>query len=474
MNIRHECPMPELSFSVAAPLHLHKENGCKLIADRWSLAGVWLAPDDDDLSGDIYLSVPFQGVDVSFPVVLKATDVPGHYTFHKLTIRQRETLGAFYKGVLSGQMVSTNDIITSLDTPVDLVPMGETEQEETAGQAKAKPRLLRALWNVAFYLAGAAFLVLFLGAQIWQRLSHVQLDHARFVAPIAEYKAPEAGYLTRINVAVGDQVKPGDILARIEDPDRESDVEDVRAEVLLAERRLRIERNRVAEHRLQRKAQHAALLAWFQTLWIPWRINDRHVLVYPDQIETARLALYNFERQRDPNAMGSFDMLDMLEETVTERDLDLRRWKRELRHRKAAADELVVRAKFEGTVFGVYALKGSYIARDDLVVEIEDNTPRMAVGWIDDSMATTVHIGMTADISYVFRGQTKHNQGQVIDIQAGTDIAQPDKFGMVITIQADGAGLKKTRKWFRRNAPARIRLKRGLFASWFERDNGRS
>lgn len=125
-------------------------------------------------------------------------------------------------------------------------------------------------------------------------------------------------------------------------------------------------------------------------------------------------------------------------------------------------------------MFGVYALKGSYIARDDLVVEIEDNTPRMAVGWIDDSMATTVHIGMTADISYVFRGQTKHNQGQVIDIQAGTDIAQPDKFGMVITIQADGAGLKKTRKWFRRNAPARIRLKRGLFASWFERDNGRS
>lgn len=204
MNIRHECPMPELSFSVAAPLHLHKENGCKLIADRWSLAGVWLAPDDDDLSGDIYLSVPFQGVDVSFPVVLKATDVSGHYTFHKLTVRQRETLGAFYKGVLSGQMVSTNDIITSLDTPVDLVPMDETEQEETAGQAKAKPRLLRALWNVAFYLAGAAFLVLFLGGQIWQRLSHVQLDHARFVAPITEYKAPEAGYLTRINVAVGD------------------------------------------------------------------------------------------------------------------------------------------------------------------------------------------------------------------------------------------------------------------------------
>jgi multidrug resistance efflux pump len=302
----------------------------------------------------------------------------------------------------------------------------------------------------------------------------VQLDHARFVAPITEYAAPESGYVTRINVAIGDQVKPGDILARIEDPDRESDVEDVRAEVLLAERRLRTAQNRLAQHITQRTSQRVALLARFQTLWTPWKINDPHALAYPEQIETARRALYDFDRHRDINALTYFDMLSALEESASERDLDLRRWKRELRHRKAAADELVVRAKYDGTVFGIYALKGSYVARNDLVIEIEDNTPRVAVGWVDDSMATTVHIGMAADVSYVFRGQSKRILGQVTDIQAGSDIAQPDKFGMVITIKADEAGIKKTRKWFRRNAPARIRLKRRLFTSWFGGDDERA
>jgi multidrug resistance efflux pump len=192
---------------------------------------------------------------------------------------------------------------------------------------------------------------------------------------------------------------------------------------------------------------------------------------YPIVIEIARLALYRFERARGLNALAHFDMLTTLNEVVGERDLDMRRWKRELRHRKAAADELVVRAKYAGTVYEVHILEGSYVTRDDLVVEIEDNTPRVAVGWVDDSMATTVHIGMKAEVAYVFRGQSKRIIGEVTDIQAGTDIAQPDKFGMVITIKADDAGIKKTRKSFRHNAPTRIRLKRALFAKWFGGDD---
>ncbi len=471
MNIHHKCPMPDMSFSVTAPLELHKANGCKVISNRWSMAGIWLDPDQGDMSGDVHLSVPFQGVDVSFPIHLKSTDTPRHYAFHDLTVRQRETLSAFYKGVMSGQMVTTGDMITSLDTPVDLVPMSETEAEETAGRAKAKPRLLRIIWNAVFYMAAAAFLVLFLGGQIWQRLSHIQLDHARFVAPITEYAAPEAGYVSKIDVASGDKVAPGDILARIEDPDRESDVEDVRAEVLLAERRLKTAQDRLDQHILLRSAQRALLEARFKVLWTPWHANDPHMVTYPVAIETARAALYEFDRHRDINALTYFDMLRSFQEALGERSLDLRRWKRELRHRKAAADELVVRAKNHGTVFGVYALKGTHVGRNDLVVDVEDNTPRVAVGWLDDSMATAVHIGMTADISYVFRGQSKSIQGQITDIQAGTDITQPDKFGMVVTIKADNAGIQKTRKWFRRNAPARIRLNRALFSSWFGGNN---
>lgn len=50
-------------------------------------------------------------------------------------------------------MVSAGEMITSLDTPVDLVPMSETNAEEAAGCAATKPRLLHIIWSMALYTA---------------------------------------------------------------------------------------------------------------------------------------------------------------------------------------------------------------------------------------------------------------------------------------------------------------------------------
>lgn len=467
MNIRHECPMSDLSFSVTAPLCLHKANGCKVTARRWSLAGIWLEVNAPDMAGETVLSVPFQGVDVSFPVSLMATDTPGHYQFAELTVRQRETLSTFHKGVLSGQMVSAGEMITSLDTPVDLVPMSETETEEAAGRVAAKPRLLRIIWNMALHTVIAALLMAFLGSHIWQRLSRIDLEHARFAAPITEYVAPDAGYVTRLNVRVGDDVAAGDILARIEDPDRESDVEDVRAEVLLAERRLKAAEDRLVRHRGLRQPRRAALWAAFTRVWEPWRRHDPRAASYPPEIEAAWRELYAFDRGRDTAAGGYFDVQATLTADVEERQLDLRRWKRELRHRKAATDKLLIRARTAGTVYAVHSEKDGYVGRNTLMLEVEDRRPRVAVAWLDDSMATRVHVGMTARIAYVYRGETKEAAGTVTDVQAGTDNAHPDRFGMILTIQADDAGVLNSRKWFRRNAPARVSLDRaGSFAFW--------
>ncbi|WP_299961823.1 HlyD family efflux transporter periplasmic adaptor subunit [uncultured Roseobacter sp.] len=460
MNIRHECPMSDLSFSVTAPLYLHKANGCKVTASRWSLAGIWLEADAPAMAGETVLCVPFQGVEVSFSVSLTATDTLGHYQFAELTVRQRETLSTFYQGVLSGQMVSAGEMITSLDTPVDLVPMHETEAEEAAGRAAGKPRLLRIIWNMAFYTAMAALLTVFLGGHIWQRLSRIDLEHARFTAPILEYVAPGAGYVARLNVAVGDDVAAGDILARIEDPDRESDVEDVRAEVLLAERRLKTAEDRLARHLALYQTRRAALWAAFSHVWEPWQRHDPRALVYPPAVETAWRELYAFDRGRDTVAGGYFDLKATLEAGVAERELDLRRWKRELRHRKAAADKLLIRARTAGTVYAVHAEKGGYVGRNTPVIDVEDKNPRRAVAWLDDAMATRVHVGMTARIAYVYRDEAREVTGTVTDVQAGTNIAQPDRFGMILTIQADDVGVMNSRKWFRRNAPAQVSLDR--------------
>ncbi|WP_299830984.1 HlyD family efflux transporter periplasmic adaptor subunit [uncultured Roseobacter sp.] len=463
MNIRHECPMPDLSLSVTAPLHLHKANGCRIEVQRWSLAGIWVTNAETDLVGDVILSVPFQGVEISFPIWLAAGESDGHYRFENLTVRQRETLATFHQGVLSGQMVSTPEMITSLDTPVDLVPMGETDAEQSAGRAAAKPRWLRMVWNILFYTGLAAVLVGFLGAQIWQRLSRIELEHARFTAPVIEYMAPDTGFVAQLNATVGEDVSAGDILVRIEDPDRESDVEEVRAEVMLAERRLRAAEERRTRHLTLRETRRAVLWEAFKQVWKPWRFEDPHASNYPPELEEAWFALYEFDHGRDTEAGGYFDMLAVLDAAVEDRRLDLRRWKRELRHRKAAADKLVIRAHADGTVFAVHTARGSFTQRGAVVVELEERTPRTAAAWLDDSMATRVYLGMPALITYTHRGQVSEANGTVTDIQAGTDVARPDRFGMVLTIKADNAGVLNTRKWFRRNAPAQISLQRRPF-----------
>lgn len=467
MNIRHECPLPDLSFSVTAPLHLHRANGCKTIVRRWSLAGVWLDPHAQDLSGDVHMSVPFQGVEVSFPIRLLRTETPGHYRFQDLTVRQRETLSTFHQGLLTGQMVSTADMITSLDTPVDLVPMTETDAEATAGRATSKPRGLRIAWNAALYALLAGLLLAFLGTHIWQRVSRIELEHARFTAPVVAYTVPDAGYVSRLYVGQGDTVAAGDVLAKIEDPDRESDVEDVRAEVMLSERRLIAAQERLARHAALHAVQRAALRDAFQRVWTQWQSHDPRAAQYPPHIDAAWRARYTFDRGRDAQAGGYFDMLATLKATVEERELDLRRWKRALRHRKAAADKLLIRAQNTGTVLALHARKNDHVERNQLVVEVEDNRPREAVAWLDDAMATRVYVGMKAQISYVYRGEKQTSAGTVTDVQAGTDALQPDRYGMVLTIKADDAGVLNTRKWLHRNAPAQISLMRqNRFAFW--------
>lgn len=460
MNIRHECPRPDLSFAVAAPLQVHKANGRRLEVARWSLEGLWTDPPEVDLAGEVILTVPFQGVDVSFPVTLIDGEEPGHYCFANLSVRQRETLATFHHGVLSGQMVPTGDMITSLDTPVDLVPMGETTEEEVAGRALARPRALRILWNAVVYLTLAAVLIVGLGGQVWTRLTQIGLDHARFAAPVVTYNAPDAGYLVRLEVAVGDLVEAGEILARIEDPDRESDVEDVRAEVHLAERRLSVATARLTRHEALRDARRAVLAQAFDQVWQSWQAHDPRATEYPPAILAAWQALYAFDRGRDTEAGGYFDLLETLRAAVEERALDLRRWKRELRHRKSAADELVIRARTGGTVFAIHAVENSFVGRDAPVIAVEDARPRVAVAWLDDRFAARVHIGMTADIRYSDGGMPKRLPGRVTDIQASVDIAQPDRFGMVLTITAEDMNLAETRAAFRHNAPAEVRLRR--------------
>jgi len=464
MNIRHECPMPDLSFRVTAPLYLYASDGQTYTIDGWSLAGFTIDGFEGNLPEGIQLSIPFQGVDIKFPIDVECTEEAGVFIFANLTVRQRETLSIFYKGILTGRMVSSAEMITSLDTPVDLVPMGETESEMASGLAKTKPRIIRVIWNVVFYILLAAFLFGFVGNQVWKRLSFIELDHGRFVAPIVTYQAPESAYIQKILVKEGDNVSSGDILIRLEDPDREAQVEEVRTEIRIAERRLNQAQSQLDNHVQRLEEFRQPYWDAFYRVWYPWDQSEHLYDDYPKDVQKAWNALKRFDDGQILNPGSYHDILQDMQRRIDEYYLDLRRWKRDLSNKKAAADELHVIARTDGVVTSIPVLQGSFASRSETVIEVEKNTPRVAIGWLDDRMVSSVYIGMPATITYSFRGRAKSITGTILDLQAGSDEVQPDKYGMIITIKADDAGLKKTRKWFRHNAPAGIRLHRNIFS----------
>ena len=259
VQITHERPAPETEPHVIAPLIVLLHDGTRLVARKWWLGGISdLVLKGHDLVG-ARLVVPFQGLDVGFPVRLAAKGVDGPWVFKDLTGRQREALGLFYRNLLTGKMAATGDVITALDTPVDLIPMGETEEEKAVGVAQAKPKAFRTVLNILWYVALFGLLVGFLGSFVWTRVEGITLSHARVYADRQELPAPREGYLVQLEHA--EAILPeGTILARVEDPQIEAALEDVQARIGILENRIAEGRARLTLHLSMREEVRATLV----------------------------------------------------------------------------------------------------------------------------------------------------------------------------------------------------------------------
>jgi hypothetical protein len=171
MEVRHEAPIPDTLFRVTAPLIVGFGDGTWLRVNQWNLRGLYDARLAECTLDEVMLSVPFQGVGIFFEVTLVPGEGTDEFLFRDLTGRQRETLALFYRNLLSGRMAVTDEIITSLDTPVDLVPMEETEIEKQLGKAARAPRPLRAAASILVYVLIFVLVFSYLGSLALDRLS---------------------------------------------------------------------------------------------------------------------------------------------------------------------------------------------------------------------------------------------------------------------------------------------------------------
>lgn len=470
MRVRHERPMSDLDFKVRAPLKLTLVGGDTVAIEEWSLTGITFPKPAAILPKAGTLAIPFQGVEVKFDVRFRDGSEAGELLFDGLTGRQRETLAVFYRSILSGKMASTEDMITSLDTPVDLVPMGETEEEETVGRAKEKSRSLRVVWNIALYLLFAFFVFGMIGGQIWNRLSHVKLEHARIVAPIVELKAPQAAFVDAVLVEPGQIVERGETLIEISNPDIEGDLEDVREDIVYQERLVSEAEARLAAHRRDYENQREMLRLAFLDALERRGIEDFPMEYRLQDVQRAKEELDRFDGNHAARTDIYFDVERQFLAELEEAERKLSRLRRDLGNVKDQISAADIVATVDGVVLSVDIFEDQFISRGQLAVQIEENAPRVVRAWLSEDRAGSIYVGMPATVRFGGGTQTRSADMMISDITAQFDPDISGEFGLVVTATFNDMTLTETRQQLRIDAPAMLRAKKD---GWFNRIIGR-
>lgn len=457
MQIRHERPMSDLGFQVRAPLKLTLSDGRIVTIERWSLASLHFPEDTDILPKTGSLAIPFQGIDIQFPVRFSEGSEKGELVFEDLTGRQRETLAVFYRSILSGKMASTEDVITSLDTPVDLVPMGETEDEVTQGSKGKSPRLLRIIWNVVFYVVLAATVFGLIGGQIFNRLSHVSLKHARVVAPLINLRSGEATYVDRILVAPGTQVNQGDVLVRLSNPDRNARLADIRGEIASQDERVREARAALMRHLERQDEERQPFLYAYQMAVAARTAYDFFAGRNLTDVLWAKRQLDQFDAGRS-NAAGDFhDTRRTLQRFLSDRKDALGRLRRDLGIQKAAGASADILATADGVVTQIDVFPNQFLARGASVATIEENAPRVVRAWLNEARAEAVYPSMHVKVRFSDGAGTRSIAGTIDTIVATIDPDVTNEFGIIVTATLDQMDTAATRAILRPDAPVALR-----------------
>ncbi|MCG7494813.1 HlyD family secretion protein [Thalassobius sp. Cn5-15] len=469
MRVEHRSPHADLDYMVRAPLSLLTPEGEEVVIREWSLQGLkWpeSAPPRPDTA---HLAVPFQGVDVRFPVTLEAAPDTREVFFKDLTGRQREVLALFYRALLSGRMVASGEVITSLDTPVDLVPVEETEAEAVAkiGQRKKITEVIRTVVHVVIYVALFLGVMATIGTNAFNAVNRIAVQHGRVVAPVAALTALRPGLVRAVEVAPGALVAAGDTLAHIEDPELVSRLRAARiaysatsAEVKRLEKALaRLDKLRGVKDEVLRMVEvgliYEAQLGprGFDALRKRW-----------DQLRQKE-ELLGLERDDLTSAQDPLEVTHrLLSARLNDQVTELRQQRSIRDGYKARINAAKLIAPYDGVVQAVLVQPGQYVLSGQPVVEMEDDAPRHVVGWVDAKYAEDLFPGMPALVGVNPDGIAQQVTGRIRDVRAGDIPNRPGEYGIEVTVQINGFTNAELRQDLRVGAPVSILADRQMLS----------
>lgn len=398
LRVRHERPEAATSLEVKAPVWLVVTEDSYLHASGFSLEGIRLIETSDILPSSADMVLPFQGFDVTVPV--RFGEGRGNFLpFAKMDARTMAILRVFHEGLASGRMVSANDVITSLDTPVDLIPMEETPEEAKKGKNKTSARWIRAIRSVVFYLLLGAAVFMTIGERVWTWLNSVPVSHALIAAPIETRPANANGFVIDIPVAVGDTVSVGDLLVSVTDTETGLRIERIRADLSALERQATQLDGEIDAMEAPMRDIRQQLEEQLQAAIDARRTTDflSHYNMGP--VLGAIAALNAFDA--DPWGIATQDeqrhmnLIDQYNETAT----DIRALTRELEQKKQQAQRDDIMANFNGVIEEIMIRPGQLVTRGMPTVSLEIEEPRFVRGYVPEERAPVLFIGMPAEFT---------------------------------------------------------------------------
>lgn len=466
MKIVHQAPGADLDWTVKAPLTFETPGGDVVGIESWSLAGLRWPEDAVSAPKAGTLSIPFQGVDIRFPVRLRQTEAGDVLALDGLSGRQRETLALFYRSLLSGRMASSDEVITSLDTPLDLVPMEETEAERTQIPGRKVFKSFRVVVNVMTYLLLAAAVVAIVGKNIFTNLDRIDIQHGRVVAPMAAHFPKRSGVVQEILVSPGQAVREGDTLVRMYDPKLHAD---------LTETEARMAATSQAHDDVQQALNQLDKLTASDSPAVRMATASRYhaLFVGAGQFDDMRRQWLALRDQSGDLAKTSDPVRivrDMLAAELANRQADIDG----LRAQRNAQLDLIalnhVTAPADGIVQDVLVRPGQPVSEALAPVAFEINEPRVTIGWVSERFAETMFIGMPASIGLNEGAARIKFAGTVTDLQAGDHPERPGEFGIIVTVAATDLSAQDTKTRFRAGAPVNLDAKRHIgqrLTAWF-------
>lgn len=396
VELRHERANPAVSTEVAAPLVLTSPSSGDLKVSRLSLLGIRLADIPDETPDRGILCIPFQGYYVIVPVALKVTNQPDFLAFGELENRAREMITIFYDGLFKGEMITGQDIITKLDTPVDLIPMTETEEEAEQAKSKLSPRWLRSLSTVFLYLAMGAFVVSFLAAKAADRMYTVPLEQGRIAAPMVPHFAPADGFMDAIFVEPGQYVEVGDTLVRLVDPNLEVEILDLRDRIARKEdyvRRLEVRLDDImrveAPSLYQRVMQLEDAIASHPAEDF---LADRDL----DDVDMALRLVHSEEELLRKFGPETFTRMFETKEAMQEEQENIWALERRIKESRDHSLGLNIAAVESGIIGSIDIHKNQFVVRGSEIITIESDAQRFGLGFVPHDLEKSIYIGMNA------------------------------------------------------------------------------